>query len=168
MPLMYPRASVTLLDSAGVRFLAKYNVALEELQARDESTLNHLLESQLPPAVEQAFQDADTAIGQRMQALVEALPALDPTLEGAARSVAGRLRHELEGLHTKIIHAAKKRDETLRRQFARTKAQAFPGGHAQERSTGFVYFLNRYGPALIDRLMSDLPIEPGSHWILTI
>ena len=168
MPLMHPRASATLLDSAGVRFLAKHNVALEDLHARDESTLNRLFESQMPPAVEQAFQDADSTIEQRMQALVEALPALDPTLEGAARSVAGRLRHELQGLHTKIIHAAKKRDETLRRQFGRTQAQAFPGGQAQERSTGFVYFLNRYGPALIDRLMSDLPVHPGSHWILTI
>ena len=168
MPLMYPRASATLLDSAGVRFLAKYQVALEALQARDDSTLNRLLESQLPPAVERALQDADSAVDERMQALVEALPSLDPTLEGAARSVAGRLRHELQGLRTKVIHAAKKRDETLRRQFGRTQAQAFPGGHAQERSTGFVYFLNRYGPALVDRLMSDLPIESGSHWILTI
>ncbi|MCX6539581.1 MAG: bacillithiol biosynthesis cysteine-adding enzyme BshC [Acidobacteria bacterium] len=168
MPLMYPRASATLLDSAGVRFLAKYSVPLEDLHARDESTLNRLLESQLPPAVDQALQDADSTIEQRMQVLIEALPTLDPTLEGAARSVAGRLRHELQGLHTKIIHAAKKRNETLRRQFGRTQAQAFPAGHAQERSTGFVYFLNRYGPALIDRLMSDLPIDPGSHWILTI
>jgi len=168
MPLMYPRASATLLDSAGVRFLAKYEVPLEDLHGHDESTLNRLLESQLPPAVERALQDADTTIEQRMQTLITALPALDPTLEAAARSVAGRLRHELQGLHTKIIHAAKKRDETLRRQFGRTQAQAFPGGHAQERSTGFVYFLNRYGPALIDRLMTDLPIDPGSHWILTI
>ncbi|MCX6544620.1 MAG: bacillithiol biosynthesis cysteine-adding enzyme BshC [Acidobacteria bacterium] len=168
MPLMYQRASATLLDSASVRFLAKYGVSLETLHARDEGTLNRLLESQLPPAVEQALHEADSAIGQRMQVLIDALPALDPTLEGAARSVAGRLRHELQGLHGKIIHAAKKRDETLRRQFGRTQAQAFPAGQAQERSTGFVYFLNRYGPALIDRLMSDLSIDPGSHWILTI
>jgi bacillithiol biosynthesis cysteine-adding enzyme BshC len=168
MPLMYPRLSATLVDSAGVRFLAKYNVALEDLHARDDSALNRLLESQLPPAIEHALQDADSTIEQRMQVLVEALPALDPTLEGAARSVAGRLRHELQGLHTKIIHAAKKRHETLRRQFGRTQAQAFPAGLAQERSTGCVYFLNRYGPVLIDRLMSDLPIDPGSHWILTI
>ncbi len=168
MPLMYPRASATLLDSAGVRFLDKYHVPLEDLHAGGETTLNRLLESQLPPEVEQAFQDAESTIEQRMQVLAGALPALDPTLEGAAKSVAGRLRHELQGLHTKIIHAAKKRDETLRRQFSRTQAQAFPGGDAQERSTGFVYFLNRYGPALVDRLMSDLPVDAGSHWILTI
>ena len=36
MPLMYPRASATLLDSAALRFLTKYNVPLEALQAQDE------------------------------------------------------------------------------------------------------------------------------------
>ena len=50
-------------------------------------------------------------------------------------------------------------DETLRRQFTRAQAQIFPLGHAQERTLGVVYFLNRYGPALVDRLFSELPLE---------
>jgi uncharacterized protein YllA (UPF0747 family) len=168
MPLMVPRASATLLDSAGVRFLTKYGVALESLHAQDESVLNRLLEAELPQQVEQAYQDAAEALATRLQRLVDVVPAVDPTLEGAARSVMGRVSHELQGLHTKIIHAAKKRDDTLRRQFARTRAQAFPNGHAQERSIGFVSFLNRYGPGLVDRLVADLPLELGRHWVVTV
>ncbi len=168
MPLMCPRASATLLDSSAVRFLRRYDIAIDTLQAQDESALNHLLEAQLPPSVEQALRDATAEMEARMQALIQAVPAVDPTLEGAARSALGRMRHDLQGLHTKIIHAAKKRDETLRRQFTRAQAQAFPGGHAQERTIGFVSFLNRYGPALVDRLMSELPLDLGRHWILTV
>jgi bacillithiol biosynthesis cysteine-adding enzyme BshC len=168
MPLMVPRASATLLDSAGVRFLAKHEVPLEMLSAQDDSVLNRLLEAALPGEVERAYQEAAAAIGGPMQALVQAVPAIDPTLEGAARSVAGKIHHELQGLHTKIIHAAKRRDETLRRQFTRTRAQAFPNGHAQERTIGFVSFLNRYGPGLLDHLVSDLPLDPGSHWVVTV
>ena len=59
---------------------------------------------------------------------------------GAARSTLGRMQHDLQTLHGKMIHAAKKRDETLRRQFIRTRALAFPDGHAQERTIGFVSF----------------------------
>ena len=44
MPLMYPRATATLVDSATARFLAKYNVPIEEFQPQDESALNRLLE----------------------------------------------------------------------------------------------------------------------------
>ena len=168
MPLMYPRASATLLDAAAMRFLAKYRLPLEALQPQDELALNQLLESQIPPAVEASFAGASAAIAQSMQSLIEAIPALDPTLEGATRSTLGRMQHDLQSLHGKMIHAAKKRDETLRRQFIRTRALAFPDGHAQERTIGFVSFLNQYGPALVDRLEEELPLDMGHHWIVTI
>jgi uncharacterized protein YllA (UPF0747 family) len=67
-----------------------------------------------------------------------------------------------------MIQAAKRRDETLRRQFIRAQSQTFPQGHPQERMLSVVYFLNLYGPALIERLMEELPIDLGKHWVLSI
>ncbi|MBP7571427.1 MAG: bacillithiol biosynthesis cysteine-adding enzyme BshC [Acidobacteria bacterium] len=167
-PLFVPRATATLLDSAGARFLARYDLPLEALQADDEAALNRLLEAQLPASVEEALRDASAAIDERMGRLVEAVPAVDPTLERTARSTLGKMQHDLRTLHDKIIHAAKRRDETLRRQFARTRGLAFPEGEPQERVVAQVYFLNRYGDALVDRLREDLPIDMGTHWALTI
>ena len=40
---------------------------------------------------------------------------------------------DLKKLHAKIIQAAKRKDETLRRQFRHAQAQAFPAGQPQER-----------------------------------
>jgi hypothetical protein len=31
-----------------------------------------------------------------------------------------------------------------------------------------VYFLNKYGPSLVDRLGDELPLEMGTHWVLTV
>ena len=168
MPLMYPRATATLIDSATARFLAKSDLPLHELQAQDESALNRLLESQLPEELEHALTDATDAVRRSMQRVVNAMPALDPTLAGAARTVLGKMEHELQTLHSKMIHAAKKRHETLRRQFTRAQAQTFPHGQPQERIVGGAFFLNRYGPALVERLLEDLPLELGRHWVLTI
>ena len=78
------------------------------------------------------------------------------------------MQHDLETLHTKMIQAAKRRDETLRRQFIHTRALAFPHGEPQERAIGFIWFLNQYGPALIERLDEELPLDLGRHWIVTI
>ena len=167
-PLLVPRASVTLVDAAAAKFLAKYDVALETLQADSESALNHLLERQLPGSVEDAFDEVSRMVEAGMTKLVDAVPAIDPTLAGAARGALGRMQHDLDTLHGKIIQAAKRRDETLRRQFARVRAQAFPDGHPQERAVGFVYFLNRCGPALVDRLHDDAPPDMGTHWVLTV
>ena len=168
MPLMYPRATATLVDSAVLRFLNKYKLPLEALQAQDEAALNDLLKAQIPAAVEDAFAEAARAIETRMTEVAQALPALDPTLEGAARSTLGRMQHDLQTLHAKMIHAAKRRDETLRRKFMRARALAFPSGHPQERTIGLVSFLNQYGPALVERLEDELPLDLGQHWIVAV
>jgi len=168
MPLMYQRATATIVDSAAVRFLSKYEVPLEALRRQDESVLNQLLEDQLPPSVEQALTDAAEILSQRMQAVATVVPQIDPTLAGAVRSTERRMEQDLRTLHGKVIQAAKRRDETLRRQFHRAQGQAFPHGHPQEREVGLVWLLNRYGPAVVDRLLETLPLEMGRHWVLTI
>lgn len=168
MPLMYPRTTATLLDSAAMRFLTKYDVAIESLQAQDDAALNELLKAQIPERVEAAFAEAGRSIDAQMHQVIETIPAIDPTLEHTARSTLNRMQHDLHTLHNKMINAAKRRDETLRRQFSRARALAFPGGHAQERTIAFVSFLTQYGPSLIDRLDAELPLDLGRHWILHI
>ena len=169
MPLMYPRASATLVDSAALRFLTKYGVPLEALQAQDEAALNDLLKTQMPAEIEQRRSRPRRRRSTRaMSRVIGAMPLLDPTLEGAARSTLGRMQHDLQTLHGKTIQAAKRRDDTLRRQFVRTRALAFPHGHPQERTIGFVSFLNQYGPALVERLEDELPLDLGHHWIVAV
>ena len=168
MPLMYPRATATLVDSATARFLSKHDVPLEQLQPQDESALNQLLQSQFPAPLEQAIKDAEEGIRRSMARVVDAMPALDPTLAGAARTTLGKMEHEIRALQSKMVQAAKRRDDTLRRQFTRAQAQAFPHGHPQERTLAVVFFLNRYGPALADRLLDELPVDLGQHWVLAI
>ncbi len=168
MPLMYQRATASVVDSATVRFLTKYELPLETLQPQDEAVLNQLLQDQLPPTVEQALNNVSTVVEERMAQVAAAVPQIDPTLEGTVRSTLTRMQHDLHTLHNKVIQAAKRRDETLRRQFHHAHALTFPNGHPQEREIGFVWFTNRYGPALVDRLLEDLPLEMGQHWVLTI
>jgi len=168
MPLIYLRPSATLLDSSAMRFLSRQQVPLEALRPQDDAALNQLLESQLPPSVEASIAAAGSQVTERLEAVAAAISQVDPTLEGAARSTAGRMHDDLKKLHNKVIQAAKRKDETLRRQFEHAQAQAFPAGHPQERAVGLVYFLNKYGPGLIDRLDAELPPAMGTHGVLNI
>jgi bacillithiol biosynthesis cysteine-adding enzyme BshC len=168
MPLMYQRATATIADSATVRFLNKYEMPMEALQPQGEAVLNQLLEEQLPPSVEQSLTQAAVLIEERMAAVATAVPQIDPTLEGTVKSTLGRMQHDLHTLHNKVIQAAKRRNETLRRQFQRAQVLTFPNGHPQEREIGFVWFNNRYGPALVDRLLDELPLDMGYHSVLTL
>ena len=169
MPLMYQRATATILDPGAMRFLARHELTLDSLRAQDESTLNQVLAAQIPPAVTAALEDATHASADRMDALAALIAQLDPTLEGAVQSTKGRVQDDLKKLHGKIVHAIKRKDETVRRQFKHAQAQAFPGGHPQERAVGFIYFLNKYGVnGLVDRLIDDLPLDQGTHWAVAI
>jgi bacillithiol biosynthesis cysteine-adding enzyme BshC len=168
MPLIQPRASATILDANAMRFLTRHDIPMESLRAQDEAVLNEVLDAQLPPSVDASLEDAMQAMQPRMERLAKEVQLIDATLEGATRSTLGRMQDDFKKLHGKIIQAAKRKDETLRRQFRHAKGQAFPEGEPQERVVGFVYFLNKYGPALVDRLSRDLPLEAGSHWVLTI
>ncbi len=168
MPLIYQRASATIVDAAATRFLSRYDVPFETLQPRDEAALNRLLESQLPPAVDRALNAAGDAVRDRMHDVIAAVPSIDPTLEGAARSTLGRMEHDLGALQNKVIQASKRRHDVLKRQFSRTRAQAFPNGQPQERAISFVYLLNQYGPGVIERLLEELPLDTSQHWIVTV
>ncbi len=168
MPLLYPRANATLLDAAALRFLDKYGLPLESLQPHDEATLNRLLTSQLPPGLEDLFGATADDLRARIAALKTAVSAVDPTLAGASDTTNGRMQEVLKHLHQKVISASKRKDDTLRRQFTRAQALAFPDGHPQERVVDLIFFLNRYGQALCDRLVEGLPLDMGRHYVLTL
>jgi len=168
MPLMQQRASATILDSNAMRLLARHDLPLESLRAQDESALNALLRAQIPAAVDSSLDEAGRALADRMDAVARAVAQVDGSLEAAARSTLGRMQDDLKKLQGKVIQAAKRKDETLRRQFTHAQAQAFPGGHPQEREIGFVYFLNKYGAGLVDRLSEEVPLDQGQHWVMTI
>ncbi len=168
MPLVRPRASATIADAAAFRFLTKYDVPFEALQPLDDAALNALLAAQIPPAVEQAFASAGERLKAALGEIADGVATIDATLRGAAESTLGRMEHDLQNLHGKMIAAAKRRDDTLRRQFGRTRALAFPEGRPQERAVGFVSFLNQYGPAFVARLDEELPLDLGVHWVVMI
>jgi bacillithiol biosynthesis cysteine-adding enzyme BshC len=168
MPLIVPRLSVSLVDTAVIKFLRRHDIAVETLQPPDESALNRFLGTQLPESVDQAIRATTETLRERMQLLTTAVADVDPTLSGAAESTLGRMERDLRNLQNKVVQAAKRRDQTLRRQFARAQAQLFPRGRPQERLVGTVYFLNRYGPALIDRLINDPALEETQHSVIAI
>ena len=168
MPLVATRLSATLVDPSVMKFLRRTGIALAALQPQDESALNRLLGAQLPPAVEQALDSAGDAVRDRMAAVAAAAAEVDPTLTGAAESTRGRMERDLGNLRNKVVQAAKRRHQTLRRQFTRAQSQIFPHGSPQERAIGGVCFLNRYGDTLLDRLLSDTTLDTSRHWVIAV
>jgi hypothetical protein len=142
IPASAPRSSTP----GAVRFFERSGLPLEALQPQDDSALNQLLARELPPGLDRAIDETDQLIRDRVAALKAAVVSVDPTLGGTVDTTVDRMRETMKGLHGKVVQAAKRKDDTLRRQFVRTRSLAFPEGHPQERYLSLVFFVNRYGP----------------------
>ncbi|MCC7008324.1 MAG: bacillithiol biosynthesis cysteine-adding enzyme BshC [Acidobacteria bacterium] len=167
-PLLHSRATATLLDSAAAKFLDRYDVPFEAFQVQDDLALNRLLERQLPPEIERIFAETEQQLDERVGALRAIVPAVDPTLTGAADTTLEKIRDTLRHLQTKIVQASKRKDDTLRRQFTRTRALLFPGGHPQERVLNVAFFANRYGLRFADRLVDVVPADTSRHHLIVL
>ena len=89
-------------------------------------------------------------------------PRSNPTLAGAAKTTVGKMEHDLRSLPFQGdpgSQAARRHPEAA---YTRAQSQIFPLGHPQERTLGVVFFLNRYGPAVVERLLQELPLEIGA------
>ena len=167
-PLLYNRVSATLLDSGAVKFLDRSGLPLEALQPQDERALNELLARELPPDLERKIGALHTSIADGVNALRHDVASVDATLSGAVDTTISRMQESVHTLQSKVIQAAKRKDDTLRRQFARTRALTCPDGAPQERALCSAFFLNRYGLTLPDRLLEVLPLDTSHHYLIAI
>jgi bacillithiol biosynthesis cysteine-adding enzyme BshC len=170
-PLLASRTSATLVDSAAARFLDRHDLPYEAFQAQDELALNKLLEGQLPPSLDQAIDAIGAYVTGRAADLKSTVETIDPTLSSVIDTTFDRIRGTLDTMQAKIVQASKKKDETLRRQFIRTRALLFPDGHPQERVLSVAFFANRYGLAIGERLLDVLPpaLDAGhAHYLVSL
>ena len=166
-PLIHPRLSATLLDASAARFLTRYGLSVADLHADHESILRKLVARELPPGLEDIFVSAERALIEQVAGLRPVVAQVDQTLAGAVDTSIAHVRQVLVNLQGKAFQAAKRKNETLRRQLDRTQTLVFPGRVPQERGLSALTFLNRHGLALRDRLLELDPFSAGRHHVLT-
>ena len=169
MPLMFPRASATILDSAALRFISKYGVALETLQPQDEA------------GAERAAGEPDSA-GRRRHVRGgwprhrDRDDARDRGGAGDRSDAPGRRPIDARPDAARPPDASRQDDsggEATRRDAPPPVSSArarwrFRAATRRNARSGFVSFLNQYGPALVDRLDAQLPLDLGHHWLISI
>jgi bacillithiol biosynthesis cysteine-adding enzyme BshC len=145
MPLITPRASLTVVERPQARFLERSKIPFPRLSTDDESVLNELLRQHSPPQLEEDLARAQSCIQEITSALERDLAEVDPTLVPTVASTRGKLLHHLKELESKALRAVKKKNETIRAQFHATRTALFPGFAMQERKLSPLVFLNKHG-----------------------
>jgi uncharacterized protein YllA (UPF0747 family) len=154
-PLIVPRWSATIIEPHIARILEKLHLDPEDLRDPHEAE-SRIARERVSPAILGRLASTRAAIEKKLDELSDAV-ATEGALVSAA--VTGGLRanllRRLDRFERRLLAAAKKQNAEVMQEIATARGSLYPFGKPQERSLNFVPFLARYGPGLVDDMLTE-------------
>ncbi len=168
MPVVVPRATLSLLEPRMAQLLERFRLSLSDLSAEPEQLTSRVLRSQLPPDLETTLAAARTQIDEIFRRVGESVASVDPTLKATAGQTGGHIKGHLDQLERKAVQALKRREADMRQQLQRIREALMPVGRPQERVYPALPYLAKYGPRLIQMLREEIDGPGWEHQLVTI
>lgn len=164
LPPVYPRTSVTLVEPSLARYLERQQITPADVFAGLEEKRREVIQREDRVGLDVLFGEFRGEFFRRYGALVETVVQLDPSLRQVAAENQRQIAHQLDRLEEKARQALRRRCEVDLRQLDRLALHLTPHGRLQERHANIVYYLVKYGPDLVRRLVEALPVPvPWQH-----
>ena len=93
---------------------------------------------------------------------------VDRTLVRSAESTRAALAKEMASLKDRVVRAEKRQHDEVRAQVEKARVNLFPAGRLQERALNVLYFINKYSPSLVERLLETLSLETDEHQVVSL
>jgi len=168
MPIVYPRASVTLIEDKIKQVLQKYSLEFIDLFQDPEILINSILKEKFPDPLENTLEKKRNEILKILDSLEQELISSEPTLKQNLETTRGKIDYELKRLGEKLFQAYRQKDQTLKEQVYKAKKNLFPDNKLQERVLNLVPYLIKYGFEFVDFLYNKVEIEKVDHQLLEI
>ena len=168
MPIIFPRASVTLLDEKTNRLMGHFPFQFETYSQPTESLLRILLDSPEPHPLHDAFLKARKEVTEIMRELSSFADQQNVSLTRSAKSTEVRLVQNLESFKKRLIRAEKKNMDIDRSRIEYIQNRIFPKTGLQERKLSALHFLHRFGLDFFNTLFESIPLETDTHHVLSI
>jgi bacillithiol biosynthesis cysteine-adding enzyme BshC len=152
-PMIFPRFSVMMVERKVGKVLEKLALEPTALARPLHEIARDVVRGGTPEAVRRALEDLRASLDRGSAALLEATKPIDPTLKGPVERVKSVSLDALSDAERKIDQAVKRQSETTLQQIEKARVHLYPDGVPQERLTNPVYFLARYGDALLAELL---------------
>jgi bacillithiol biosynthesis cysteine-adding enzyme BshC len=168
MPVIYPRKSLTVVESKIGRVLAKYHLDVPDLWGGAEGIIRSLGEGGVPEPLGRALSLAASHVEQDFGPIIRDVAAFEPTLKESAQQSRGKMVQQLRFLEKKMVQAAKKQNDIAVGQIRKAGDHLYPNGRLQERALNIVPFLFKYGYVFVDKLGEAIDLDAHDHRVLTL
>lgn len=158
-PLVYPRASLLLLEMPIQRLLGKLEVEADSLDAPRHELIEQLAQGSFPPALRSTLDELERQITDGYRQLIDGAVEIDPTLEGALARLRNETLSRIGDSERKITQHIKRREGVRIGQLDRLLAHLRPEGKPQERVLNVIPYLARHGLSLLERMYEAIRVE---------
>ncbi|HUF12235.1 MAG TPA: bacillithiol biosynthesis cysteine-adding enzyme BshC [Longimicrobiales bacterium] len=159
MPLVMPRASLTVVEGKTRKVLEKFALDVEDLGVPPQELAARVLADEMPPEVDAALKRVRGAIAEGYAALGEAVKQIDPTLKGPIGSARSATLSELGDLEKRVMRGLKSQNEIALDQIEKARVNLFPTGKPQERVLNPLQYLVRYGDEFMEQVRAAVDFE---------
>jgi bacillithiol biosynthesis cysteine-adding enzyme BshC len=166
MPAVYPRISATIIEPKINRLLGKYVPDIEKISQKRKLFIEKYIKEQSEQEDNNPIKNLNHHLENVSADIETYLKTVDPTLVDAGIKSMERIKQTLMNLENRTIKAKEHKDIQLTNHLQQIHSAFFPHEMPQERFQSFIYFLNKFGPEIIDRIYSELMVEDFRHQLL--
>ena len=167
-PIIYPRASLTIVEQNINSVLNKYELEVQDIFTEAEKLKTKVVRSISQITLDEIFKDASSKIEVSLDQLKEKLFEFDKTISDASTKYKQKIFNDLDVLKGKALEAQKKKHEVTLRQIDKAINSLYPNSNLQERELNFIYFAHKYGVNFLKQIFNELEINKFKHQIINL
>ena len=166
MPVIMPRASITLVEPGVARLLRKYKLEFTDVLRGTRYVRSKMEQAMLPKSLTARFAAGEKNLQKMLKDLRSPITKLDASLTGAVDTSERKMLYQFAKLRNKSARALAFRSGVLDAHQQELLGALLPAGDLQERSLCFLPTLAAHGFELFDDLLPRLSLGGAQHQVL--
>ncbi|NLP09740.1 bacillithiol biosynthesis cysteine-adding enzyme BshC, partial [bacterium] len=138
MPIVMPRASITLVEAKIRRHLEKFSVSVAEVLTQTTVCRQRVEQLLLPHQLTEPLNEVQLLMKQKWPELLRAVSRLDPTLLSPVQKTADQIVSALEQLRTKLFRSMQQKESATSEAWRVILASLMPANELQERQVNIL------------------------------
>ncbi len=167
-PIIYPRASATIVEKNIKSIIEKYNLDYVNLFTTEDELITKIIEQNSTTDINALFENTQLNVEKILSELGNNLSSIDKSLLDVTNKTKTKIEEILNYLKTKALELEKSKHEVTIRQLTKARNILYPNNNLQEREINFIYFANKYGLDILKWIFNELTINKFEHQILEL
>jgi bacillithiol biosynthesis cysteine-adding enzyme BshC len=161
MPVLCPRASVSVVDAGSARAMEKLGIDPAKIFMKRDELVAEVIRGARGNALSR-IDELSGRVLRELDALAPALQEMDKNLEAALDKTRANVERILQALQGRVVKSVQEREDVQKGRISKLLAALRPGGDLQERRLGLASLLSTAGKGFPERLLEALdPLEPA-------